>query len=93
MSGYPRWRYHATEEALIVRSAAQDEALGPGWADSPSAFGRDTENATDHTKAYLKPAIDALAKAISKNQTSEVTAPETPAGIEPRKPRKRGHAA
>lgn len=38
MKQYPSWRYHATEEARIVKSAEEDDALGPGWADTPAAF-------------------------------------------------------
>ena len=38
MAGFPSWRYHATERARIVNSEAEDNALGPAWADSPAAF-------------------------------------------------------
>jgi hypothetical protein len=39
---YPSWRYHPTEEARIVHSAEEEEALGSGWADSPAAHGIET---------------------------------------------------
>jgi hypothetical protein len=38
MEFYPSWRFHRTERAVIVADPASDEALGPGWADTPAAF-------------------------------------------------------
>lgn len=35
---FPSWRYHRTLEPRIVRDAAEDAALGEGWADTPAAF-------------------------------------------------------
>jgi hypothetical protein len=32
---YPGWRYHRRHEALIVRSEAEDFALGPEWSTAP----------------------------------------------------------
>lgn len=37
-STYPCWRYHATRDAVLVRTRADYDALGPGWADTPAAF-------------------------------------------------------
>lgn len=35
---YPAWRYHRTEEARVVKDAAEDAALGPEWKNTPAAF-------------------------------------------------------
>ena len=35
---YPRWMYHRTKPAVIVKSQQEEAALGEGWADSPAAF-------------------------------------------------------
>lgn len=36
--GYPCWRYHRTEPAVIVNDAVEEAALGDGWADTPAKF-------------------------------------------------------
>lgn len=33
---FPKWKYHASEEARIVKSAEAEAALGAGWVDSPA---------------------------------------------------------
>lgn len=40
---WPRWRYHKElkPEGKIVHSAAENEALGAGWVDSPTQFETD----------------------------------------------------
>jgi len=35
---YPAWRYHAIKDPVIVADPGEEEALGPGWADTPAAF-------------------------------------------------------
>lgn len=32
---YPSWRYHATKENRVVRSAEEEAALGEGWFTTP----------------------------------------------------------
>lgn len=39
-SAYPRWRYHPSHEARIVKSEDEDKLLGKGWHDSPADFDR-----------------------------------------------------
>lgn len=34
---YPRWKYHALQEAKIVNSEAEERALGVGWGNEPVA--------------------------------------------------------
>jgi hypothetical protein len=36
---YPSWRYHGIKPGKIVKDAAEDAALGPGWVKNPDAFG------------------------------------------------------
>jgi len=35
---YPGWRYHGIKPGKIVKDAAEDAALGPGWVHTPDAF-------------------------------------------------------
>lgn len=39
---WPRWRYHEEKkpEGKIVQSAEENEALGPGWVDTPADFAK-----------------------------------------------------
>jgi hypothetical protein len=43
---FPRWRYHRTKPACIVYDAAEYDALGDGWADTPAAFEGEADVAT-----------------------------------------------
>jgi hypothetical protein len=38
MIEFPKWKYHKNRKAQLVKNAEEEEALGPGWADSPAAF-------------------------------------------------------
>ena len=38
MIHFPKWKYHKDKDAVVVNSAEEEKALGPGWADSPAAF-------------------------------------------------------
>jgi hypothetical protein len=35
---YPKWEYHRTEPAVIVKDTEEETELGEGWADRPAAF-------------------------------------------------------
>jgi len=35
---YPKWKYHRTEPAVIVKDPDEEADLGEGWADRPGAF-------------------------------------------------------
>lgn len=39
-SGFPKWLYHKTEGARIIKSSDEEKALGQGWADSPEKFNK-----------------------------------------------------
>lgn len=41
MDQYPKWKYHATKDAVIVKDEAEEKALGKGWKDSPAEFAKD----------------------------------------------------
>lgn len=43
---YPKWKYHAKKDAVVVSDAKEEAALGKGWADSPAAFDK-TETEAD----------------------------------------------
>ncbi len=38
MEYFPSWRSHRDKKPVLVKNAEEDEALGPGWADSPAKF-------------------------------------------------------
>ena len=38
MVEFPKWKYHREKKAVVVNSAEEEKALGPGWADSPADF-------------------------------------------------------
>ena len=46
--GYPTWRYHRDKPACIVRSEAEESALGDGWTDTPAAFGDPAAEPAQH---------------------------------------------
>ena len=35
---YPKWKYHRTQPAVIVKDPQAEAELGAGWADSPADF-------------------------------------------------------
>ena len=67
MSEYPKWKYHATEQALVVDDIDAEEALGHGWFDTPAeaqaSVGDDDEDAKADAEAKRK-ALLAEAKAL-----------------------------
>jgi hypothetical protein len=74
MSTYPSWRYHKCEQPKLVKSAAEEQALGAGWEDSPAAF---LEGAMPKADPLVetKPAAQAPASpAESKNPPGEIKA-------------------
>lgn len=32
---YPKWKYHAKKEAVIVHSEEEEQGLGKGWHEAP----------------------------------------------------------
>lgn len=42
LSSYPKWKYHPEKEAVVIESIQEEKELGPGWFDSPAAFGVET---------------------------------------------------
>lgn len=67
MSEFPKWRYHATKQALIVDDKDAEEALGLGWFDTPAeaqaAAPVDEEDDKAAAEAYRKELL-AKAKAL-----------------------------
>jgi hypothetical protein len=65
MTEFPKWKYHASEKALIVDDQAAEEALGLGWFDTPAealdaAAAVDTDDSAEQAEIYRK---ELLAKA------------------------------
>lgn len=44
---FPKWKYHAEKEAVIVESSDAEAALGAGWADSPAELDSDSGDSND----------------------------------------------
>lgn len=38
---YPKWKYHATKQAVVVHDAKEEKALGKDWEDTPAAFAKE----------------------------------------------------
>jgi hypothetical protein len=36
--GYPKWKYHATKDPVVVESKEAEADLGEGWGESPAEF-------------------------------------------------------
>lgn len=41
---YPKWLYHATEEARIVANEEEHSSLGAGWHEEPVEHDQESEN-------------------------------------------------
>lgn len=42
MSSYPKYKYHAEKESIVVKSEEHEKSLGNDWADSPADHGIET---------------------------------------------------
>lgn len=69
---YPVWRFHKTKlpDGKIVYSEAEDEALGPGWVDSPAKFDVEEEK-SDEPAVDTEPSVE-----LPVNPIEEPSAPE-----------------
>jgi len=56
---FPKWKYHATQIPVVVKTAAEEKALGPGWADAPIL-------ATEDDLVEAPPAPDAARKPVDQ---------------------------
>jgi hypothetical protein len=65
---YPIWKFHAKKnpEGLIVRSEAEDKALGDGWVESPAQF---EKASAPEVKTESKPEPKAEPKHEEKSDT------------------------
>ena len=68
MSQYPKWKYHATEQALIVDDLDAEEALGEGWFDTPAEADEsaldDSDDSGDDSDDAAKTDAEAKRKAL-----------------------------
>lgn len=44
---FPKWKYHASKEAVIVESKEAESALGDEWVDSPADVVSASSDASD----------------------------------------------
>lgn len=67
MTEFPKWKYHATEKAIVVDDQNAEEALSEGWFDTPAealaSFVDDDECAKADAEAKRKELL-AEAKAL-----------------------------
>ena len=53
-NAFPKWKYHAIQIPVIVKSAEEETALGDGWEDSPVIASED--DLPEEPKKVAKPA-------------------------------------
>ncbi len=54
MNTYPSWRYHRTEQPVVVNNPDEEAALGAGWEHTPAAFSEpDESDAIARTRVFL----------------------------------------
>lgn len=46
MYTHPKWKYHATEQAVVVDDDDSEQALGDGWFDTPAEAKEAAEQST-----------------------------------------------
>jgi hypothetical protein len=56
---YPKWKYHATKDPVVVQSKEEEKALGKGWTESPADF---EPEADADQGGKTEPASDAKSK-------------------------------
>lgn len=73
---YPKWIYHASEPARIVADAAEQEAAGPEWAETPAAFEELPEQGTPaESFEDLIERLEPVAEALELEAEPAVEAP------------------
>lgn len=77
---WPKWRYHASGEARIVASEAEQDRLGPWWFDSPAAASSAVNIAV--SEVILAPQV--------LSTPAPVVLDDVPAELEPVTVRRRG---
>lgn len=62
---FPKWLYHATQEAVVVSDEAAEKALGPGWVESPADVKKPVESKkaeSHHAAEHPEPHHEAAEK-------------------------------
>ncbi len=78
---HPKWRYHKTRPAQLVKSEAHEKALGEGWEDSPEKHGVVTHPHSDEFLA-MKESEEFECEEAEEGEEHEVPAEK------PKKPKK-----
>ena len=58
---FPKWKYHAVKLPLVVKTAEEEAALGPSWADAP-IMATEEDLAEVHSEPAASPAGDQMAQ-------------------------------
>jgi hypothetical protein len=74
---FPKWQYHALEIPVIVNSAAEEKALGNGWADTPIIATEDDLPVTDAVAVSNAPAAATNAAAEAQAPVVAAVAPKS----------------
>lgn len=77
-AAYPKWKYHAKKGAVIIKNAAEEEALGKGWQDTP--FDQEVVEVVHPAEVELtafRAEHDALVAELNALVNEEDTSPRT----------------
>jgi hypothetical protein len=66
--GFPRVKYHQEDGRVTVKSLAEEEALGPGWVNSPADFGKVKSMAEESVEEVIE-------EPEESEETEEVSVP------------------
>lgn len=59
MASYPKWLYHPSKPAVVVKDEAEHKELGAGWVESPADLLRPAEpKRSGPEEALLEPALE-----------------------------------
>ena len=66
---FPKWKYHAVQIPVVVKSAAEERALGAEWEDAPIVATED-DLAEVHSEPAARPAGDQMAEYAASREAA-----------------------
>lgn len=67
---FPKWKYHAKEEACVVNNAFEENKLGSGWYDTPTLLQKAIDEGKKKVeKEVIEANIDASKSELPKDST------------------------